>query len=94
MNAGAYFSLGEWMASDGGFKGDGPIRYSFKNPGADETKKLYNLVFKEVRAGIETAFSRVCAWFPIMGNNKRKWQHGDDILQYAVHAYLQGFITL
>ena len=86
MNAGEYFTPGEWMASDGGFEGDGPIRFSYKNPGANEEKKTYNLAFKEVRAGIETAFARVCTWFPLLGNNKQKWNHGDDILQFAVHA--------
>lgn len=86
MNEGEYFSAGQWLASDGGFEGDGPVRYSYKNPGADEDKKLFNLAFREVRTGIETSFARVCAWFPILGNNKRKWNHGDDVMQLSIHA--------
>ena len=56
MNEAQYFSLNEWLAGDGGFEGDCPIRYSYKNPGLNEDKKLFNLVFREVRTGIETAF--------------------------------------
>ncbi len=86
MNERDYFCLNKWLAGDGGFEGDGPIRYSYKNPGDDDDKKLFNLVFRKVRAGIETAFPRVCRWFPILGNNKREWNYGDDVMQLSIHA--------
>ena len=76
----------QFVASDGGFHGDGPIQCSFDNPGSNENKKQFNLVFKEVRAGIETAFARVCAWFPILRLNKSKWNYCDETLQLSVHA--------
>ena len=41
----------------GGFHGDGPIKFSYDNPGRNQDKITFNLIFKEVRAGIETAFA-------------------------------------
>ena len=38
LQRGYWFSDGEFIAADGGFEGDGPVRASFKNPGADTNK--------------------------------------------------------
>jgi DDE superfamily endonuclease len=38
LQHGYWFSDGEFIAADGGFEGDGPVRASFKNPGADANK--------------------------------------------------------
>ena len=40
LQHGYWFSDGEFIAADGGFEGDGPVRASFKNPGADANKIL------------------------------------------------------
>jgi hypothetical protein len=40
MNAGKYFSAGELLASDGGFRGDGPMLISFDNLDTDEIAQL------------------------------------------------------
>lgn len=86
LQEGLFFSPGEYVMNDGGFEGDGPCKSSYPNPGADIDKKLFNVAFKEVRQGIETAYSRTCRWFPILGNNKQKWNYSDTVLQLAVHA--------
>ena len=67
---------------------DGPIKASHKNPGQgeNEARVVYNLAFQEVRKTVETAFSRVCMWFPILGNNKDKWNYSDEVLLLSVHA--------
>jgi hypothetical protein len=41
-------SDGEFVAADGTFDGDGQFRCSYKNPGYDEIKKLFNLACREV----------------------------------------------
>lgn len=86
LQEGQWFSDGQWIASDGGIDGDGPVRCSFKNPGDDIYRKMFNLLFRKVRAGIETAFCRVCRWFPILGVDKAKWNYDDKVLKYSVHA--------
>ena len=67
-----FFSEDEFVAADGAFKGDGRLRCSYKNPGNDDVKKLWNLAFREVRTGVENSYQRTGAWFPLIGNNKRK----------------------
>ena len=86
MQKGMYFTDDQWLACDGGFMGDGPIKCSYDNPGNNAVKIAYNLIFKEVRAGIETAFSRVCMWFPILGVNKAKWNYDSYTLELSIHA--------
>lgn len=86
MQEGLWFDDGQYIASDGGFEGDGAVRYSYKDCGNDVDKITFNQAFREVRTGIETAFSRVCKWFPILGNNKRKWNYDDTTMQLAIHA--------
>jgi len=86
LQKGLYFCGLQYVASDGGFHGDGPVKFSYDNPGNDPVKKAFNLVFREVRTGIETAFARICVWFPILGTNKGKWNYSEETLQLSVHA--------
>jgi len=86
LQRGMYFCGQQYVASDGGFHGDGPIKFSYDNPGNDQIKKMFNLVFREARTGIETAFARICNWFPILGTNKGKWNYSEETLQLSVHA--------
>ena len=85
MLAGNYFSQSERLASDGGFRGDGPLLISYDNLDTPE-KILFNLAFKEVRVGVENAFGRIQNWFPILGRNKRYWHYDEDLLELAVGA--------
>ena len=88
MRAGEYFSPGEKLASDGGFRGDGPqlISYDVLNT---EEKIEYNLAFKEVRVGIENAFGRVQMWFPIFGAQQRYWKYDIELLELAIEASMK-----
>ena len=72
LQEGNYFSEDEFVAVDGGFEGDGRLRCSYKNPGQDEIKKLFNLTWREVRTGVEISNARVGTLFPLLGNNKKK----------------------
>ena len=85
LQRGEYFTLGEMLAADGGFEGDGNLLISFKvlNTAA---KRLYNLAFTEVRKGIENAFGRVQMWFPILGNKRKYWSYDEETLELAVGA--------
>jgi hypothetical protein len=83
---GLWFSDGEWLASDGGFIGDGPVKFSYNNPGNDLHKKTYNLAFREVRSTIENAFGRVANWFPLFGNNKSRLNYNTETTMLAIHA--------
>ncbi len=80
---GKYFKAAEWNAlssdeqqkiieSQSKSKGDDHLCYSFKNPGNNEVKKLWNLAFCEVRTGVENSYQRTGAWFPLIGNDKHK----------------------
>jgi len=53
LQEGEFFSEDEFVAADGAFEGDGHLRCSYKNPGNDDVKKLWNLAFREVRTGVE-----------------------------------------
>jgi hypothetical protein len=86
VQEGAYFSEGEWLASDGGFVGDGPVRYSHNNPGNDSDKVLYNIAFREVRTTVETAFNRVAQWFPLLGQNKDYLHYNEELITVSIHA--------
>ncbi len=44
------------MVSDGGFDGDGKFKCSYKNPGNDPNKILFNLGWYEVRTGVESSY--------------------------------------
>jgi hypothetical protein len=85
LQEGDYFSEDEFVASDVAFEGDGHFRCSYKNPGNNEVKKLFNLAFCEVRTGIENSYQRTGAWFPLLGNNKCK-------LPYALLKYTRAFL--
>jgi DDE superfamily endonuclease len=85
MNCGNYFSEGEYIASDGGFRGDGPNLVSY-DVLDDESKAHFNLIFKEVRVGVENAFGRVQMWFPLLGVQKREWIYDLEMLHLAAGA--------
>lgn len=88
LNAGTYFGANEWLACDGGFRGDGPQMMSYddlREPG----REIYNLAFREVRVGVENAFGRVQMWFPIFGAQKRYWNQDLELLQLAVDAAMR-----
>ena len=82
------------MAADGGFEGDGVLRSSYNNIGNDRNRQLFNLVFHEVRTFAENGYQRVGAWFPLLGNNKRKLPYTENIITMAIHAavWLHNFI--
>lgn len=85
MNCGDYLSPGEKIASDGGFRGDGPQLISYDI--LDTQEKIdFNLAFKEVRVGVENAFGRVQMWFPILGVEKKFWTYDLELLELAVGA--------
>jgi len=56
LSKGDYFLDDEFVAADGAFEGDGRLKCSYKNPGNDEVKKLWNLAFREVRTGVENSY--------------------------------------
>jgi len=80
-----YVQEGEFFLDDD-FKGDGCLHCSFKNPGNDEAKKLWNLAFHEVRTGVGKSYQRTGAWFSLIGNNKCKLPYSDKVLFLAIHA--------
>jgi len=86
LQEGDYFSEDEFVAADGGFDGDGIFRCSYKNPGDDEIKQLFNLTWWEVCTGVENSYQRVGAWFPLLGNNKKKIPYSEDLMMLAIHA--------
>jgi hypothetical protein len=88
MNGGKYFSQGEKLASDGGFKGDGNLIISYDNLDSED-KKTYNLAFKEVRVGVENAFGRVQMWFPIFGHASRYWVYDLETLELATRVAMK-----
>ncbi|KAJ1393189.1 hypothetical protein B484DRAFT_408270 [Ochromonadaceae sp. CCMP2298] len=69
LEAGKYFSPGESVACDGGFRGDGPQTYSFDKPGNCPDLRTYNAAFNEYRKYKENSYARVKAWFPIIVTN-------------------------
>ena len=86
LQEGNYFSEDEFVAVDSGFEGDGRLRCSYKNPGQDEIKKLFNLTWREVRTGVEISNARVGTLFPLLGNNKKKLNYSENILMLVVQA--------
>ncbi len=58
-----FFSVDEFVASNGAFEGDGCLRCSFKNPGNDEVKKLWNLAFHDVRTGVRILIKELVLGF-------------------------------
>jgi hypothetical protein len=89
LQEGEFVSIDEFVAADGAFEGDGCLRCSFKNPRNDEVKKLWNSAFHEVRTGVENSYQRTGAWFPLIGNNKRKLPYSDQVLFLAIHAAIR-----
>ncbi len=43
-------------------------------------------MFCEVRTFAENGYQRVGAWFPLLGNNKRKLPYTENIITLAIHA--------
>jgi hypothetical protein len=86
LQEGEYFSEGEFVAADGGFEGDGRFKCSHKVPGNDPIKIIFNLTWREVRTGVENKYQRVGAWFPLLGNNKKKLMYSEKMLLLAIHA--------
>jgi hypothetical protein len=86
LQEGEFFLVDEFVASDGAFEGDGHLCCSFKNPGNNEVKKLWNLAFCEVQTCVENSFQRTGAWFPLIGNNKHHLPYSDQVLFLAIHA--------
>jgi hypothetical protein len=84
-----FFSGDEFIAADGAFEGDGRLRCSFKNPGNNEVKILWNLASREVRPGVENSYQRTGAWFPLIRNNKRILPYSDQVLFLAIHAAIR-----
>jgi hypothetical protein len=62
------------------------MKCSYKDPGNDEAKKLFNVAWREVRTVAENSYPRTGAWFPLLGNNKRKLPYSEEVLMLAVHA--------
>ena len=88
LNAGKYFSDGEWLACDGGFRGDGPQMYSYDDL-SEPGREIYNLAFREVRVGVENAFGRVQMWFPIFGAQQRYWHYDLELLELSIEAAMR-----
>ncbi len=89
LQEGEFFLDDEFIAADGAFEGDGRLRCSFKNPGNNEAKKLWNLEFRKVKTGVENSYQKTGAWFPLIGNNKRKLPYSDKVLFLAIHAAIR-----
>jgi len=71
LRAGEFFSAAECIATDGGFGGDGPVRFSHKNPNTED-KILFNVMFVK--------------WFPLLGANKSKLPYDHRTVKLAIHA--------
>jgi hypothetical protein len=61
LQEGEFFLDDEFIVVDGAFKSDGHLCCSFKNPGNNEARKLWNLAFCEVRTGVENSYQRTGA---------------------------------
>jgi hypothetical protein len=86
LQEGKYFSDGQFVAADGGFEGEGRFCCSYKNPGNDVHKRVFNLAWREVRMGVENSYCRLCQWFPLLGNNKKRLNYSENIIFLAVQA--------
>jgi hypothetical protein len=80
LQEGDYFSPDEFVASDGGFDGDGKVKCLYKNPVNDPNKIMFNLGWHEVHTGVENSSQIVGAWFPLLGNNRRKLPYSEKFL--------------
>eukprot|EP01040_Poterioochromonas_malhamensis_P006627 gene6627-7139_t len=83
-----YFDEDQFLAADGIYRGEGPILTSFNanQLSEDNSRSTFNNSFTEYRKGVENAFGRVQNWFPLLGNNKYKWNYKHFTLNVAVHA--------
>jgi hypothetical protein len=81
-----YFSAGQRLAADGGFRGDGPLQASLDDPGADPWAQLYNVAFQELRKFKENFYGRLKSWFPILGRRRRTFDSSKKIFMLTIHA--------
>lgn len=86
LQSGVFFSPGEWVAFDGGFRGDGPNICSYNDIAGDVDRELFNSTFTEVRKYIENLYGRVGMWFPILGNSQKRWIHSHKLFSFTVMA--------
>jgi hypothetical protein len=86
LEAGRFFFAGEKLASDGGFRGDGPCHYSFDRPGACPDLRTYNAAFNEYRKYKENSYARVKAWFPILGRRRRCFDSSRSVFMLVIHT--------
>lgn len=90
LNKNLYFEGEQFLAADGIYRGDGPILVSYNASQLSESIGSglddFNISFTEYRKGIENAFGRVQNWFPLLGNQKCKWNLQHYTLDLAVHA--------
>jgi len=73
LSRGDHFSDDEFVAADGAFEGDGCLKCSYKNPGNNEVKKLWNLAFHEVRTGVENSYQHGSPYWVIISASYRIW---------------------
>lgn len=71
-----FFNSGEWIAVDGGSEGAGPLRCSFTDMRGKCDADDYGAAFKEAKKRVE----RVHTWLAILGGNKLKWNHSEELL--------------
>jgi hypothetical protein len=81
-----FFSIGEWIAFDGAFRGDGPNIVSYNDIRGDPDRELFNSIFTEVRKYIENSYGRVAMWFPILGNAMKRWTYNHTLFKLTVMA--------
>jgi hypothetical protein len=86
LNEGGYYSDAEFIAADGIFDGDGRFRCSYKNLGNNVIQKIFNITWHEAQTGVENSYGRIAAWFPILGNNKKKLNYSENVLMLSVQA--------
>ena len=85
MDQGLYFDDDQFVAVDGGFDGDGPLRSSFREPNTP-ARVAFNLAFKEVRLQIENVYGRIQNWFGVLGNKKAKFNCNPTLLSLSIQA--------
>jgi len=81
-----FFTADEKVAADGGFRGNGPLIYSWDNPGNDPAKQAFNVAFNEVRKYKENNYGRVKSSFPILGRARLRFDSSAEIKILTIHA--------
>lgn len=86
LNAGQYFTEGEFIASDGIFMDVGNTVTSFRNIANDACRAAFNACFNSFRIGVENAFGRQQQWYPILGYRREYWTYARELLVLVIHA--------